>query len=94
MVRVFVQTDKHKRISLIVPHFLLSTFIDISLSQQLWKFIHHQTKDKTVDALYTNIVDIKFLIKTLSKELKDVSLPEPLVDIRLKDGMCVKVVII
>lgn len=91
MVKVFVQTDKHKRISLIIPHFLLGSFIHIGLSKRLWKFIHNQTKDKTVDAIYTNVVEIQFLLKSLSKELKDMSLPEPLVDIRLKDGTCVKV---
>lgn len=94
MVRVFIQTDRQKRFTFIVPHFLLGPFIHIGLSKRLWKFIHHQTKDKTVDAIYTNVEEIQFLLKALSKELKDVSLPEPLVDIRLKDGTCVKVAII
>ncbi|MCM3362780.1 hypothetical protein ACTNDN_21525 [Niallia sp. HCP3S3_B10] len=93
MVKVIVQTDKHKRFSLVLPLFLLSPFLDIALSKKLWKFIHHKGKNNTVDAIYTNITEIKFLLKTLSKELKAVSLPEPLVDIHLKDGTYVKVAI-
>ncbi len=92
-MKVFIQTDKHKRISIILPIFLLHAFIDIALSKRLWKFIHYQAKDKTVDAIYMNITEIKFLMKALSKELKNVSLVEPLVDIRLKDGIYVKVAI-
>ncbi|EOR23233.1 hypothetical protein KGR20_01000 [Cytobacillus oceanisediminis] len=93
MVKVTVQTEKHKRYYIILPTFLLSTFINFAFSKRLWKFIHNRTKEQTAVAIYRNASDIKFLLKMLSKELKYTSLSEPLVDICLKDGTYVKVTI-
>ena len=93
MVKILIQTDKQKRYFLYIPIFVLTPFIHIAFSEHLWKFIHHQAKEKTVEAIYTNIGEIKILMKTLRRELKHIKLSDPLVDIRLKDGTSVKVAI-
>lgn len=93
MLKVSIRTDKRRKYLIIIPTFLVGTAIEIAFSNRLWKFIQHHAKDKTVDSLYTYMPDIKHSMKTLFRELKNTKLPEPLVDIQLKNGTSVKVVL-
>ncbi|WP_445488798.1 hypothetical protein [Niallia sp. 03133] len=91
MVKVYVRTDKKKNYTIPIPVFMLETIINIAFSNFIWRFINSQTKDKTVHEIYTHAPIIKEMLKAFAKEITKEKWNDPLVDVVLKDGTCVRV---
>lgn len=91
MIKIYITTSRQKKLNIPIPHFILKPIINFTFSDFLWKFIKTQTKDKTVNEIYSQIPLIKELLKICSEEIRTDNWLDPLLECSLKDGTYVKI---